>query len=60
MSDVFSWEKIPYSHELMRANRHKPGNMAVLVNAPTTGLRNFDDVVEAASLPELSRQSNRA
>jgi hypothetical protein len=34
--------------------------MAVLVNAPTTGLRNFDDVVEAASLPELSRQSNRA
>jgi crotonyl-CoA carboxylase/reductase len=45
---------------LMRTNRHKPGNMAVLVNAATTGLRNFDDVVEAASLPELSRQSNRA
>ena len=60
MSDVFPWEKIPHAHELMRTNRHKPGNMAVLVNAPTTGLRNFDDVVEAASLPELSRQSNRA
>ena len=42
---------IPYAHELMRANRHKPGNMAVLVNAPRTGLRNFEDVVEAASLP---------
>src|SRR6201999_297088 len=60
MSDVFPWEKIPHAHELMRTNRHKPGNMAVLVNTPTTGLRNFDDVVEAASLPELSRQSNRA
>ena len=35
----------------MRTNRHKPGNMAVLVNTPTTGLRNFEDVVEAASLP---------
>jgi hypothetical protein len=34
--------------------------MAVLVNAPTTGLRNLEDVIEASSLPELSRQSNRA
>jgi crotonyl-CoA carboxylase/reductase len=47
MSDVFAWEKIPYAHELMRTNRHKPGNMAVLVNTPRQGLRNFDDVVEA-------------
>jgi crotonyl-CoA carboxylase/reductase len=60
MSDVFPWEKVPYAHELMRTNRHKPGNMAVLVNAPRTGLRNFDDVLEAASLPELNRQSTRA
>ena len=48
MSDVFPWEKIPYAHELMRTNRHKPGNMAVLVNAPRPGLRNFEDVIEAA------------
>ena len=41
----------------MRTNRHKPGNMAVLVNAPRTGLRNFEDAIEAASMPELSRQS---
>ena len=46
-SDVFSWEKIPYAHELMRTNRHKPGNMAVLINTPRQGLRNFDDVLEA-------------
>jgi crotonyl-CoA carboxylase/reductase len=32
----------------MRTNRHKPGNMAVLVNAPRAGLRNFEDAVEAA------------
>ena len=44
----------------MRTNRHKPGNMAVLVNAPRTGLRNFDDVLEAASMPELNRESQRA
>jgi crotonyl-CoA carboxylase/reductase len=31
----------------MRTNRHKPGNMAVLVNTPRPGLRNFDDVLEA-------------
>jgi crotonyl-CoA carboxylase/reductase len=60
MSEVFEWADIPKAHTKMWKNQHKPGNMAVLVNAPTTGLRNFDDVVEAASLPELSRQSNRA
>ena len=47
MSDVFPWEKIPYAHELMRTNRNKPGNMAVLVNTPRPGLRNFEDVLEA-------------
>ena len=31
----------------MRTNKHKPGNMAVLVNAPKAGLRNFEDVLEA-------------
>jgi len=40
----------------MRTNCHKPGNMAVLVNTPRTGLHNLDDVIEAASMPELSRQ----
>jgi crotonyl-CoA carboxylase/reductase len=33
----------------MRTNRHPPGNMAVLVNAPRPGLRTLDDVVEASS-----------
>jgi crotonyl-CoA carboxylase/reductase len=43
----------------MHANRHKPGNMAVLLGAPRPGLRNFDDALEAASRPELNRQSGR-
>jgi crotonyl-CoA carboxylase/reductase len=29
-------------------NEHQPGNMAVLVSAPTTGLRSFEDVLEAS------------
>jgi len=49
MSDVFPWQKIPYAHELMRTNRHKPGNMAVLVNTPKLGLRNLEDVIEAVA-----------
>jgi crotonyl-CoA carboxylase/reductase len=32
----------------MRRNEHKPGNMGVLVCAPVTGLRTFEDTVEAS------------
>jgi crotonyl-CoA carboxylase/reductase len=32
---------------LMLRNQHKPGNMAVLVGAPKTGLRTVDDAREA-------------
>ena len=32
---------------MMWKNEHKPGNMAVLVNAPHPGLKSFEDVVEA-------------
>ena len=35
MSEVFPWEQIPKAHMRMWKNEHKPGNMAVLVNAPT-------------------------
>jgi len=31
----------------MWKNQHAPGNMAVLVNAPTTGLRSIEDVIAA-------------
>ena len=41
--------KIPRAHTKMWKNQHKPGNMAVLVNAPRTGLRTFDDVIEAGA-----------
>jgi crotonyl-CoA carboxylase/reductase len=49
MSDVFPWDKIPAAHQMMWKNQHKPGNMAVLVNAPKTGLRNLEDVIEAVA-----------
>ena len=48
MSEVFPWTEIPAAHTKMWKNEHKPGNMAVLVSAPTPGLRTFDDVLDAA------------
>ncbi|MGX1100639.1 crotonyl-CoA carboxylase/reductase [Amorphus sp. MBR-141] len=47
MSEVFPWTQIPRAHSKMWKNEHAPGNMAVLVSAPTTGLRTLDDVIEA-------------
>ena len=47
MSEVFPWEEIPQAHMKMLRNEHKPGNMAVLVQAPRTGLRTVEDVLEA-------------
>jgi hypothetical protein len=34
--------------------------MAVLVNAPRSDLRNFDDALEAASMPLANRESSLA
>lgn len=48
MSEVFPWDEIARAHTQMWKNQHKPGNMAVLVNAPRVGLRNFEDIVKAA------------
>jgi len=47
MSEVLPWDQIPHAHHLMWKNEHKPGNMAVLVNAPKPGLKTLDDVIEA-------------
>ena len=48
MSEVFPWPDVPAAHVKMRRNEHKPGNMAVLVNAQRTGLVSFDDVLEVS------------
>ena len=37
MSEVFAWHDIPRAHDKMRKNQHKPGNMAVLVQAQAAG-----------------------
>jgi crotonyl-CoA carboxylase/reductase len=47
MSEVFSWNDIPRAHMKMRRNEHKPGNMAVLVQAKRPGLRTLEDAIEA-------------
>ncbi|MFZ5964006.1 crotonyl-CoA carboxylase/reductase [Thalassococcus sp. BH17M4-6] len=47
MSEVFEWGEIPAAHMKMMRNEHKPGNMSVLVQAPTTGLRTLEDALEA-------------
>ena len=49
MSEVFNWDEIPEAHMKMMRNEHKPGNMAVLVSAPTTGLRTIEDAREASA-----------
>jgi crotonyl-CoA carboxylase/reductase len=47
MSEVFEWRDMPLAHMKMLRNEHKPGNMSVLVQAPRTGLRTIEDVLEA-------------
>jgi crotonyl-CoA carboxylase/reductase len=47
MSEVFAWHDIPRAHDMMRNNQHKPGNMAVLVQAKRPGLRTLEDAIEA-------------
>lgn len=47
LSEVLPWAEIPAAHMKMWKNEHKPGNMAVLVQAPRPGLRTFADALEA-------------
>jgi crotonyl-CoA carboxylase/reductase len=46
MSEVFAWGDIPRAHDKMRQNQHKPGNMAVLVQAARPGMRTLDEAIE--------------
>lgn len=46
MSEVFAWEDIPAAHTKMLNNLHKPGNMAVLVQAKRPGRRTVEDCIE--------------
>lgn len=46
LSEVFGWNDIPAAHEKMMDNQHLPGNMAVLVSAPASGLRTIEEAME--------------
>jgi crotonyl-CoA carboxylase/reductase len=47
MSEVFSWNDIPRAHMKMWRNEHKPGNMAVLVQAKRPGMRTLEEAALA-------------
>jgi crotonyl-CoA carboxylase/reductase len=47
MSEVFAWADIPRAHDKMRRNQHKPGNMAVLVQARRPGMRTLEEAIES-------------
>jgi crotonyl-CoA carboxylase/reductase len=49
MSEIYAWRDIPRAHVKMWRNEHRPGNMAVLVCAPRTGLKTLDDAIEASA-----------
>ena len=46
MSEVFAWSDIPRAHFKMWKNQHKPGNMAVLVQAKRPGMRTIEEASE--------------
>jgi len=46
MSECFSWDDIPAAHMKMLKNEHKPGNMAVLVQALKPGRYTIEDCIE--------------
>lgn len=45
MSEVFPWDEIPAAHMKMLANKHKPGNMAVLVQAEIPGRKTLAECI---------------
>ncbi len=47
LSEMFAWDDIPQAHMKMLKNEHKPGNMAVLIQAKKPGLRTLEDCIEA-------------
>jgi len=47
LSEMFAWDDIPQAHMKMLNNEHKPGNMAVLIQAKKPGLRTLEDCIEA-------------
>ena len=44
LTETYTYEQIPWAHELMRQNKLK-GSVACLVGAPTTGLTDFAETI---------------
>ncbi|SNB75732.1 crotonyl-CoA carboxylase/reductase [Arboricoccus pini] len=46
LAEVLAWRDIPRAHMKMLKNQHKPGNIAVLVQARRPGLRTLGEAME--------------
>ena len=61
MSEVFPLGRSGSdAHMKMLRNEHKPGNMAVLVQAPKAGLRTLEDTLEASHTLESSSLNRKS
>jgi crotonyl-CoA carboxylase/reductase len=49
LSEVFEFSETGKCHQLMHENRHPSGNMAILVQARTQGLKTLDEVRQSQS-----------
>ncbi len=47
LSRVFEFAETGACHQLMRENKHPSGNMAILVNARTKGLKNLQETIKS-------------
>ncbi len=47
MSECFEWKDMAKAHTKMLRNEHLPGNMAILVQAPKTGLKTVEESLDA-------------
>lgn len=47
LARTFSWDETGKCHQLMKENKHPSGNMAILINARNTGLKNLDETLKA-------------
>lgn len=45
LSQTFEFSETGLAHQLMRENKHPPGNMAILVNAKKRGLKNLEEAL---------------
>ncbi len=60
MSRAFTWDELPFSHQLMYENKHPFGNMAILIGAPDFGLgKKLPEPAEAVHVEPTAQPQER-